>query len=201
MSHLAALLIAAAAAIIGGFIGWWMAASGGLRVIPLPQGLTRLPHGYVMPFTPTYAEWLTVRLLAEYAESALTDRLILTRFHPLPSSAGYRHSPQEFIVYTRTQAAWEVYSDGSRFTCSDDEVKAAYEEAARRLIERLTSYYRDVWVTHVPGVWFQPTTELTQVALTIHFYILGPDLAATHVGTWQGSYDQGQFAFKEREDL
>lgn len=70
----------------------------------------------------------------------------------------------ELLVDTRTQPDWNTYLGEGRFNCSDREVGAAYEEAGKQLMQRVS--------------WYFPVLDVEKV--TIEFFIMG-----VPVGTWQ----------------
>ena len=124
-----------------------------------------LPDVYSERYIPTLAEWRALDLTAHWNyEGGLTERLIRTS---LEASALDRDLV--LLVGTKPQPNWPVYSNG-RFTCSDREVRAAYQEAADSLGSPcIMATVRN----HFPGI--------ADKDVQIQFFIDGGE-----VGTWQG---------------
>ena len=85
-----------------------------------------LPAEYSEPLIPTKAEWRELSLSAELNyEGALTEKLVRTHF-----DANVMPEGLIILVDTKTQPSWNVYRGNDRWSCSDRELRAAYEEAA-----------------------------------------------------------------------
>ena len=92
----------------------------------------------------------------------LTERLQQTSF-----TAYWHFDTHELHLFvdTRPQPDWPTYLGNGRFSCSDREVRAAYEEAATNVMERVRYYF----------------PRITDRQVTIDFAVLGAP-----VGTWRG---------------
>jgi len=111
-----------------------------------------LPERYSESYTPTLGEWRVVQFNAfEDGEWPLTDRLQQTNCTLWVSDMGL-----DLEVDTRTRPGWDVYLGDGEFACSDDEVKAAYTEAAEKIADTVSDYFpeldtEDLWIDFFIG--------------------------------------------------
>ena len=119
-----------------------------------------LPMEYELAHISTWAEWAALCFTAHYnSEECLSGRLVKTGLNV------YLEDCLDLLVGTNTQPDWNVYLGSGRFSCSDREVRAAYEEAAEKLMKHVR-------------VWF---SGIADEDVRIDFEILGSE-----VGTGQG---------------
>ena len=139
---------------VGGFVA-------GVVVAQEARKYPYLPEKYSEAYTPTLAEWRGIVLCSICNSSSyLTDRLLRCSMVAVAKPAHL------FVnVDTKTQPGWNTYLGNGRFSCSDREVRAAYEEAAAEGMQF-------VWVLF---------PEISESDVQIEFQIQG-----ALVGTWQG---------------
>ena len=137
----------------------------GLVVAQEPPLYPYLPEKYSLAYVPTLAEWSVLHLTArQNNEAYLTSRLIKKS-----CTATALGSHLRVQVETETQAGWNTYLGKGRFSCSDQEVRTAYEEAADGSAVSIIDWVR----LYFAGI--------SDENVRIHFRIRGDD-----VGTWQG---------------
>ena len=145
------LLIIVAVAVVG--FGAGVVAKEGLKY-------PYLPEKYSDHYVPTLAEWKELKLVAyKNRVGTLTSRLIKDGL-----SAYLLEQYLSLVVGTETQPSWKVYRGNGRFSCADREIRAAYQEAAEKLVRDVRIYF--------PGI--------AEKDVQIDFFILGAP-----VGTWQ----------------
>ncbi len=120
-----------------------------------------LPEQYDQPYATTLAEWHILRFTAAYnGEGYLTDKISRDS---LVAAAHLTHV--DILVGTHPQPAWNVYREKGQFNCPQREVRAAYDDAARALMQSVRTYF--------PGI--------SDQRVRIEFFIRG-----AAIGIWQG---------------
>ena len=139
----------------GAFTAGWVLAQEDRR-------FPYLPEKYELAYVPTLAEWRALWFTAyQNCTDALSDGLVKT-------SANIHLADPSCLkveVDTETQSGWDVYLGNGRFSCSDGEVRAAYEEAAEELMVPLRFCFREI------------ADDDVRIAFAIK---------SSPVGTWQG---------------
>lgn len=99
-----------------------------------------LPAEDSQEYIPTKAEWKALVFTARVnAQSQLTEKLF-------SNQSQLRARPTDLWLHTGTQATpkWPVALGGGRFSCSDREVRAAYEEAADVIMKSVRASFPSV---------------------------------------------------------
>jgi len=124
------------------------------RALRVAEGYSYLPGDSEL-YIPTWADWQRVRSnAAQNTQGFLTERL-QKRMYRL--TQGYEC--QVVQVDTWPQPDWlDAYKGKGRFSCSDRELRATYEEAAEAAMVVVKSYFP------------QATTKNTQVHLSVMGY-------------------------------
>ena len=127
------------------------------RSLQVADGYPYLPDDSDL-YIPTWADWQRVRTnAARNCEEYLTDRLKRRSF---VITQGPDH--QVVGVDTWPQPDWlDAWKGKGRFSCSDRELRATYQEAAEATMITVKSYFSGA------------TTENTLVSLTIMGYPVG----------------------------
>ena len=142
------------AVVVGAFTAGWVLAQEG-RKYPY------LAAEYSTPYTPTLAEWRALQLTAHWNSSGgLTERLQRVNL-----TARVRPHGLLLVVVTLPQPSWDTYRGAGRFSCSDEELTATYQQAGEATMPIVEMAFPDISADDV----------------TIEFFVLG-----TAVGTWQG---------------
>ncbi len=109
-------------------------------VRPEARRHTYLPARYSNPYVPTLAEWQALELTArDNKQRWLTSKLVGVSLSAYPMEEGLR-----VLVDTETQPGWAMHLGGGRFACSDREIRAAYESAARAVMESVRLSFPEV---------------------------------------------------------
>ncbi len=133
--------------------GWVMAQEG----IEYPY----LAAEYSTRYTPTLAEWRGLQLTAHWnSPGGLTERLQRVNL-----TVRVRPHGLILVVVTKPQPSWDTYRGAGRFSCSDEELRATYQQAGEETMTIVEMAFPDISSDDV----------------TIQFFVLG-----TIVGTWRG---------------
>ena len=137
-----------------GFTGGWVLAQEGLEY-------PYLPAEYSTRHTPTLAEWRALQLTAHWnSPGGLTERL-----QRMNLTVRVRPHGLILVVVTNPQPSWNTYRGAGRFSCSDEELRATYQQAGEETMTIVEMAFPDISSDDV----------------TIEFFVLG-----TTVGTWRG---------------
>ena len=149
---------------------WLWMAIGAVAVVCFVAGLVvaqegrkypYLPEEYSELYTPTLAEWRALQLTAHWNSSGgLTERLQRVNL-----TVRVRPHGLILVVVTKPQPSWNTYRGAGRFSCSDEELRATYQQAGEETMTIVEMAFPDISSDDV----------------TIKFFVLG-----TTVGTWRG---------------
>ena len=135
-------------------VAGWVVAQEGLEY-------PYLSAEYSTPYTATLAEWRGLQLTAHWnSPGGLTERLQRVNL-----TARVRPDGLLLVVVTLPQASWNTYRGAGRFSCSDEELTATYQQAGEATMPIVEMAFPDISSDDV----------------TIEFFVLG-----TAVGTWHG---------------
>lgn len=145
--------------LLGSFLGWAVASNHGRKRCPF------LSDFYNEEIPLTMADWEVLYFTAyNNCEEYLTDKLIQESCKAFLLEMGLT-----VTVNTKTQSPWNVYLGEGRFSVSDRELRAAYIEAAERVLENIRIYFSE------------EGSGLSDQEITINFAIRG-----SPIGTWRG---------------